>query len=113
MNKLFTFIISLLLLSCIPAKERELLNALELAGDNRAELEKVLTHYKDDSLKLEAACFLIRNMPLHNSYTVQSAEIYHQQIDSLLPVISACPVSKREELLNSISSTLKAFHFTI
>ena len=42
--------------------------ALELAGSNRCELEKVLEHYADDSLKLEAAKFLIRNMPGHYSY---------------------------------------------
>ena len=29
--------------------------ALQFAGDNRPELEKVLVHYKDDSLKLHAA----------------------------------------------------------
>lgn len=37
--------------------------ALTSAGSNRAELEKVLDHYKHDSLKYRAACFLIENMP--------------------------------------------------
>lgn len=37
--------------------------ALQEAGDNRAELEKVLSHFSDDPLRYEAACFLIRNMP--------------------------------------------------
>ena len=37
--------------------------ALELVGDNRGELEKVLTHYRDSGLKQEAARFLISNMP--------------------------------------------------
>ena len=37
--------------------------ALRLSGDNRPELEKVLAHYRDDSLKYVAACFLIENMP--------------------------------------------------
>lgn len=32
--------------------------ALDFAGDNRAELIKVLRHYSKDSLKLEAAHFL-------------------------------------------------------
>ena len=41
--------------------------ALTMAGENRKELEKVLKHYKDDSLKLKAAQFLIRNMPFHFS----------------------------------------------
>lgn len=37
--------------------------ALRLSGDNRAELEKVLTHYQDSGLKYEAARFLIEHMP--------------------------------------------------
>jgi len=41
--------------------------ALKAAGDNRAELETVLAHYKagGDSLKFQAACFLIGNMEGH------------------------------------------------
>jgi hypothetical protein len=40
--------------------------ALKLAGDNRAELEQVLQHYRENKaepLKYQAACFLIENMP--------------------------------------------------
>jgi hypothetical protein len=42
-------------------------SALEKAGDNRAELEKVLDYFSswDDSLKLEAAYYLIGNMEDH------------------------------------------------
>lgn len=42
--------------------------ALQVAGDNRSELEKVLRHYQADpadSLKYRAACFLIENMPFY------------------------------------------------
>lgn len=42
--------------------------ALEAAGENRAELEKVIAHYSqspEDSLSLKAALFLIENMPGH------------------------------------------------
>ena len=42
--------------------------ALEYAGSNRVELEKVLEHYKDSNLKYRAACFLIENMPKYYSY---------------------------------------------
>ncbi len=49
-------------------QDRELARALYMAGDNRAELEHVLAHFKGDSLKLEAAKFLICNMPGHYSY---------------------------------------------
>lgn len=59
--------------------------ALEAAGSNRAELEKVLEHYKDDTLKLRAAKFLIANMPGHISYRDrQGAERFCDALDSLL-----------------------------
>ncbi len=51
----------LLILSCSKG-DKELNRALSMAGDNRDELEKVLEHYKDDPIKLEAAEFLIENM---------------------------------------------------
>ena len=41
----------------------ELEQALKLSGENRNALEAVLDHYKHDSLKYRAACFLIKNMP--------------------------------------------------
>lgn len=55
--------------------------ALEFAGDNRCELERVLDHYSDDPEKLEAAKFLIRNMP--HCYSYQG-----WQLDSIKPVLS-------------------------
>ena len=48
---------------CSCSNKNRLQYALELSGDNRPELEKVLAHYRDDSLKYVAACFLIENMP--------------------------------------------------
>lgn len=60
----------LLLTACSGAdsNEQRLEAALEFAGDNRGELEKVLEHYQADTLKLKAAKFLIRNMPHWYSY---------------------------------------------
>lgn len=55
-------------LSACTANDRRLEYALEFAGENRTELEKVLEHYKDEPEKLEAARFLIRNMPRWYSY---------------------------------------------
>lgn len=49
-------------------KEAELSFAMDYAGNNKKELELVLMHYANDSLKLEAAKFLIRNMPPHFFY---------------------------------------------
>ena len=58
-------IIILICLSCFSAcsNGESLEQALTYAGYNRAELEKVLDHYKHDSLKYRAAKFLIENMP--------------------------------------------------
>ena len=66
----FTIIFSIVIFSC-RYHHPKLEKALETAGNNRQELEKVLTHYAllKDSLKLEAAKFLIENMPGH--YTLR------------------------------------------
>ena len=76
--KIELFILLLLCMILPSCQKREedvmLRQALELAGYNRAELEKVLDCYAGDSLKLEAAKFLIRNMPGHYSY-VDTAKI--------------------------------------
>ena len=79
-----------LLVSC--QKEPDYLEqALQFAGKNRPELEKVLQHYASDSkdsLKYKAAVFLIANMPGHCSYkNAKQMEAYHDEIDS---VISLC-----------------------
>lgn len=55
------------LFACSRTPDKELEQALRLAGKNRTELEAVLEHYKNDSLKLKAARYLIRNMPYHYS----------------------------------------------
>ena len=58
-------LITLLCFSCKRGPDN-LEAALREAGDNRHELEKVLTHYQqlpDDKLKYRAAVFLIENMP--------------------------------------------------
>lgn len=61
----------ILFVSCsgqLQFEEKNLNFAFNYAENNRAELEKVLIHYKNDSLKQEAAKFLIRNMPACFSY---------------------------------------------
>lgn len=62
-------IITLQLFSCTSKSALE--RALDYAGKNRVELEKVLTKYNknpEDSLKYKAAVFLIENMPGYNFY---------------------------------------------
>lgn len=55
----------------------------DCAGDNRAELEKVLAHYKSDPLKPEAARFLIENMDAHYYYGGETVDAYYRSMDSL------------------------------
>lgn len=54
---------------------------LEAAGDNRPELEKVLTHYEGDSLKLEAVYFLLSNMEGHGYVTYSLLDSSGNEID--------------------------------
>lgn len=57
----------ILLIACSLQNNEKLKQALELAKENRQELEKVLNYYENDSLKLAAARYLIENMPYHFS----------------------------------------------
>lgn len=86
MNK-FILIISFAFLSCT-THSNKLSEALETCGQNRAELEKVLSHYSKneaDSLKLRATKFLIENMPGHYTYGGKYLDSYVKKIDSLNP----------------------------
>lgn len=72
--KLSVIIFSLLLIGCILGCNKKQLTRLEFAldkaGKNRVELQRVLNHYSanpKDSLKYKAACFLIENMTYHKS----------------------------------------------
>lgn len=49
-------------------------DALKLAGENREELECVLDHFKNDTLKYQAACFLIANMPYRFTFEGRATE---------------------------------------
>jgi hypothetical protein len=54
--------------------------ALDQAGSNRQELEAVLKHYTNDSLKYNAACFLIANMPAHDSRSFYWADSLNNKV---------------------------------
>ena len=56
----------LLVAACSKNERLEL--ALQFAGENRGELEKVLDFYRYDDEKYAAACFLIENMPHYYAY---------------------------------------------
>lgn len=97
-NLLFTAL--LLLAACQSADDKRLEQALELAGDNRPELEKVLEHYQHDSLRLAAAKFLIRNMPGHGSYTGEAIEAYYAEVAPIL--LSDSPTAVKERKMNEL-----------
>lgn len=75
--------------------------ALQLAGENREELEKVLVHYsikQSDSLKYKAACFLIENMPGYYYYDGLGLDKYATFFKDL------CDIKRTpEEILDSLS----------
>ena len=73
--------------SCV--KNERLEHALIQAGDNRAELDSVLLHYKNDDLKYKAACFLVENMLGHARYDTS-------YVRYLQPVYAKCTeISKK------------------
>lgn len=92
---LYLLVIWSVLTACLSKEDKNLNNALELAGENRQELEKVLLHYKDDSLKLKAAQFLIENMPYHYYFESDRFELFKKQ---LYTVISERGLSGEESL---------------
>ena len=71
---------ALMVASCSGEKEAGRLEyALSQAGPNRVELEKVLDRYSrapEDSLKYEAAVFLIENMPYYSYYEGEQLDNY-------------------------------------
>ncbi|WP_455592664.1 hypothetical protein [Bacteroides sp.] len=89
-NKYKIIYVCLLVLLCLIAscvrQDEKVEEALSLAGENRVELEEVLNYYKNDSLKLEAARFLIGNMP--GAYGIDSQALvdcraFYENYDSL------------------------------
>ena len=70
----------IIIFSCGPSDREQLNEALKFAGENRSELEKVLKHYENDSLKLKAAKFLIENMPFYFSYESEQLNQYKNNL---------------------------------
>ena len=65
--------------SCV--KQDEMVSyALDKAGSNRAELEKVLAYYGDDPTKLEATEWLIANMPGHSMTWGESIQAFADSV---------------------------------
>lgn len=69
--------------ACNNHQESQIQVTLEVAGSNRPELEKVLSHFeneKPDKLKLEAARYLIANMGGHTSLQGKRLEVYKKMV---------------------------------
>ncbi|WP_334167442.1 transglutaminase-like domain-containing protein [Phocaeicola paurosaccharolyticus] len=92
-------ILIILLCSCSTV-DSQLDIALDMAGSNSVELQKVLKRYKDeDPEKYEAACFLISNMPFHGSYKGKDLKKYYKYFEEY----SKLPFSKKvQELIDSL-----------
>ena len=74
------------LVSSCGGRDRQVEEALSLSGNNRNELEAVLKHYEGDGRKLEAARFLIGNMPGSygaNPIVEQDCSAFYEAYDSL------------------------------
>lgn len=96
-SKYITVVVVLLCAAC----NKNLDTALQLAGSNRAELEKVLSHFKDDpdGLKYRSAKFLIENMPYNYSNVGDAAEY----ADSAFRVSSCYPIEQRDSVFKQIA----------
>ena len=98
MKNLPIIILFLTMASCVnPPNYLE--HALKAAGTNRTELEKVLAHYKGDTLKYKAAVFLIENMPGHYSYAGDMVLEYYAIGEKILQS-ELTPVQQRDSLRN-------------
>ena len=116
------YLIFPLLLSCSNFKKYEIDNktlcyeVLEQAGNNKYELEKVFSHYREgnDSLKLEAAYYLIANMSGGKSLAIIESDAFNE--DFLTKLRESTPmewsvnqtenhtVSNVKRLLDSVNS---------
>ena len=89
------------LMSCDRIPEQ----ALQQAGDNRAELEIVLAHFKDDPdpLKYRAAKFLIENMPYNFTYEGKAVEAY----DNAYLQMSDEPLPERNQFFKERTDSIR------
>ena len=94
--------VAVLSLVCSCTSGSALERALESAGANRAELESVLAHYQTidpNPQKLQAAEFLIENMPAHYSYAGKEIYQYYEYASRILSDQTLTPEQQRDSLL--------------
>ncbi|HEY9542149.1 MULTISPECIES: discoidin domain-containing protein [Bacteroidales] len=106
---IYTVLVMMLVVGCTSFDaDNRLEEALTMADLNRTEMEKVLSHYEENSMKKEAAKFLIRNMPGHYSYVDTAVIIrYSHSVDSILETMKD---SSFNSIRDSINSCAKRFN---
>lgn len=97
-----------LMTSCKQHASVTLNSALDSAGKNRNELEKVLAYYSNpkDSLKLKAAQFLIENMPGHRSNYGERSKRYARVfsiIDTMSYYRESLTIADKTKVADSIT----------
>ncbi|MDE6521867.1 MAG: RICIN domain-containing protein [Muribaculaceae bacterium] len=97
-------------ISMLIACDSNLQQSLDMAGDNRDELEKVLSHFKDnpDPLKYRVAKFLIENMPFHYSYEGKGIQLY----DSVYLAMSEEPIQFRDSVFKQLMENVDSKDMT-
>lgn len=81
------FLIGISFYACNNDLDRRTELCMQFAGKNRTELEKLLLYYKDEPLKLQAANFLLANMPYYYTYT-------GIEIDSIKNILKGVIIAK-------------------
>ena len=104
MQRITMIIVTVIIAGFLSSCDDDLRHALDMAGDNRAELEKVLLHFKNDPdpLKYKAARFLIENMPYHYSFDGNGIERY----DSAYLAMAGIPLQIRDSILRATLDTI-------
>lgn len=100
-----SMIICIAISSCQCRQNKELRKSLSLAKENRYELQKVLNHYKNDPSKLEAAEFLIANMPgsfSRNNEILDLCQPFYAAYDSLAKIYNYQMDAERGEKIDSL-----------
>ena len=84
--------------------------SLNVAGDNREELETVLEYFKNDqkSLKYKAAKFLVENLPYHSSFCGDNIELY----DNAYVAMATSAIEFRDSILSKKLKALKAIQLS-
>ena len=101
MKRLILLLSVLGMLSCTRNENME--RTFQRAGENRAELEKVLRHYEDDDRKYYAACYLIEHMA--DCYSYRS-----DRIDSLMKLKVLATFESRE-WIDSVDAAWGVFSY--